>query len=99
MTKITELFKSAKARLSIMMTLAVCAMVGMACATGGGETPPADTTATMDTIMTSTITELTTVQQALLDLISQILPVALVVMGSVLVVTLGIRLFRRFTSA
>lgn len=98
MTKITEFFKSAKARLSVMMTLAVCAMVGMACATeGGGSTPSTD--ATMSTITTSTIEELTTVQQALLNLISEILPVALVVMGSVLVVTLGIRLFRRFTSA
>lgn len=53
-------------------------------------------TATMDTIVTDTVTSLTTVQQALLNMISQILPIALVVMGSALVVTLGIRLFRRF---
>lgn len=87
-----ELLRSAKLRFSIMLTLAVVAITGAAFATG-------ETNATMDTITTTTVTQLTTVQQALLNLISQILPVALVVMGSVLVVTLGIRLFRRFTSA
>lgn len=88
-----ELLRSAKLRFSIMLTLAVVAITGAAFATDSN----AD--ATMDTITTTTVNQLTTVQQALLNLISQILPVALVVMGSVLVVTLGIRLFRRFTSA
>lgn len=96
--KIVEFLRSAKARLSVMMTLAVCGMVGAACATGGTDPAPS-TDATMETIADSTIETLTTVQQALLNLISEVLPVALVVMGSVLVVTLGIRLFRRFTSA
>lgn len=89
-----ELLKSARLRFSIMMTLAIVAITGAAFATGG-ETPDA----TMASITTATVNQLTTVQQALLNLISEILPVALVVMGSVLVVTLGIRLFRRFTSA
>lgn len=89
-----KLLKSAKLRFSIMMTLAIVAITGAAFATGS-ETPDA----TMASITTTTVNQLTTVQQALLNLISEILPVALVVMGSVLVVTLGIRLFRRFTSA
>lgn len=88
-----KLLKSAKLRFSIMMALAIVAVTGAAFASGEG------TTASMDTITSTTVAQLTTVQQALLSLISQILPVALVVMGSVLVVTLGIRLFRRFTSA
>lgn len=88
-----ELLCSEKLRFSVMMTLAIVAITGAAFATGG------ETNATMDTITTTTVNQLTTVQQALLNLISEILPVALVVMGSVLVVTLGIRLFRRFTSA
>lgn len=83
--------KSRSMKLGVMMALAMSAMVIGAFAS--------ETNATMDTITTTTVTQLTTVQQALLNLISQILPVALVVMGSVLVVTLGIRLFRRFTNA
>lgn len=97
-TKVAEFLRSVKGRLLVMATLAVCSMVGMACATGGTDPAPS-TDATMTTIADSTIETLTTVQQALLNLISEVLPVALVVMGSVLVVTLGIRLFRRFTSA
>lgn len=77
-------------KLGVMLTLAVCAITGAAFAT--------DTSATMATIQTTTVTELTAVQQALLNLIQAILPVALVVMGSILVVTLGVRLFRRFAS-
>lgn len=77
-------------KLGVMLTLAVCAITGAAFAT--------DASATMATIQTATVTELTTVQQALLNLIQAILPVALVVMGSILVVTLGVRLFRRFAS-
>lgn len=90
MSKIKEFLRSKSAKLSACMTLAVLAVMGGAFASEGG------TAATMDTIRTSTVTQLTTVQQALLGLIQDILPVALVVMGSVLVVTLGIRLFRRF---
>lgn len=88
MNKIKELFRSKSAKLSVFMTLAVLSVMGGALAD--------DTATTMDAIRTSTVTQLTTVQQALLGLIQDILPVALVVMGSVLVVTLGIRLFRRF---
>lgn len=90
--KLFEGMKSRSMKLGVMMTLAMSAVIVGAFATG-------ETSATMDTITTTTVTQLTTVQQALLNLISQILPVALVVMGSVLVVTLGIRLFRRFTNA
>lgn len=81
--------KARYARLCACLTLVVLSVIGSAFATG-------ETNATMDTIRTATTTQLTTVQQALLNLIQDILPVALVVMGSVLVVTLGIRLFRRF---
>lgn len=88
MSKIKEFLCSKSAKLSACMTLAVLAVMGGALAD--------DVAVTMDGIRTSTVTQLTTVQQALLGLIQDILPVALVVMGSVLVVTLGIRLFRRF---
>lgn len=88
-----EFLHSARLRFSVALTLAIVAITGAAFATGG------ETNATMETITTTTITQLTTVQQALLNLVSQVLPVAVAVMGSVLVVTLGIRLFRRFTSA
>lgn len=90
--KIKNALKSRSVKLGTMLTFALCSVVMGAFATG-------ETNATMDSIATATITNLTTVQQALLNLISQILPVALVVMGSILVVTLGIRLFRRFTNA
>lgn len=92
MFNVMAYLKSAKLKLGVMMTLAICAITGAAFATG--ET----TNATMATIQTDTITQLTTVQQALLNLISAIMPVAFVVMGSILVVTLGVRLFRRFAS-
>lgn len=55
-----------------------------------------DETETLTTIRTATVTGLTTVQQALLGIISDIIPVAIVVMGSMLVVTVGRRLFMRF---
>lgn len=92
MFKFMDYLRSAKLKLGVMMTLAVCAITGAALATG--ET----TDATMATIQQATVTQLTTVQQALLNLISAIMPVAFVVMGSILVVTLGVRLFRRFAS-
>lgn len=89
MNKIREFFSSKSMKVASFLTLAICAVMGSAFATDAQN-------ATMASIATTTVNELTTVQQALLNLISQILPVALVVMGSVLVVTLGIRLFRRF---
>lgn len=76
-----------RVRLCVCLTLVVVSLVSSAFA---GET------ATIDTIKTMTVTQLTTIQQALLSLIQSIVPVALVVMGSVLVVTFGIRFFRRF---
>lgn len=90
MSDFLAFLKSRKLKTSLMMTALIVAVTGSAFAT--------ETNATMQTIAAATVTELTAVQQALLNLISQILPVALVVMGSILVVTLGIRLFRRFAS-
>lgn len=76
-----------KAKLAFCLSLVVLSVMGSAFAAE---------TATIDTITAMTVTQLTTIQQALLSLISSIVPVALVVMGSVLVVTFGIRFFRRF---
>lgn len=90
MEKIKGFLRSKSAKLSACLTLAAVAVMGGALASEG------DTSATLETISAATVTQLTTVQQALLQLIQDILPVALVVMGSILVVTLGIRLFRRF---
>lgn len=77
-------------RLGVCLSLAILSVLGSAFATQQGSST------TIDTVKTMTVTELTTIQEALLGLISDIVPVALVVMGSVLVVTFGIRFFRRF---
>lgn len=89
MAYLKSLFSRKYAQMSACLTMAILAVMG-------GAMAAESTNATMATIQTATVTELTTVQQALLNLIQAILPVALVVMGSILVVTLGIRLFRRF---
>lgn len=80
-----------RVRLCVCLTLVVVSLVGSAFAS-----EPDTGSATIDTIKTMTVTQLTAIQQALLSLIQSIVPVALVVMGSVLVVTFGIRFFRRF---
>lgn len=82
------LFRQKSMKFALCLSLCVLAVMGAAFATSE---PP-----TVATVRAATVSELTTIQQELLELISAILPVALVVMGSVLVVTLGIRLFRRF---
>ena len=84
-----QVLKGKSFRLSVCLSLAILSVLGCAFAEDSGA-------ATIDSIKTMTVTQLTTIQQALLSLISDIVPVALVVMGSVLVVTLGIRFFRRF---
>lgn len=86
--KLKQVFRSRYAKVCTVLTVLCFSLVTSAFAT--------ETNATMDTIAAATVTQLTSVQQALLNLIQQILPVALVVVGSILVVTLGIRLFRRF---
>lgn len=78
-------------RLCLCLSAVVLSVMGFAFAGESG-----GSSVTVDTIRTMTVTQLTTVQQALLNLISDIVPVALVVMGSVLVVSFGIRFFRRF---
>ena len=82
-------FRQKSMKFALCLSMLVVAVTGAAFATG-------ETTPTIATVRASTVAELTIVQQELLQLISSILPVALVVMGSILVVTLGIRLFRRF---
>lgn len=84
-----QVFKGKSLRLSVCLSLAIFSVLGCAFATGSGGEEIAE-------ITEMTVKQLTVVQQALLSLISDIVPVALVVMGSVLVVTLGIRFFRRF---
>ena len=83
------MFQAKANKLGVCMTLAILAVMGGALAEDS-------TSATMATIRTATVAQLTTVQQALLGMISDILPVALVVFGSIMVVTLGVRFFRRF---
>lgn len=84
------MLKTFRAKMGVCLTMALSILTVLAFATGDS--------ASMSSITTATVTQLTTVQQAMLNLISQILPVALVVMGSILVVTLGIRLFKRFAA-
>ena len=83
-----ETLKAKYVRLCLCLSAVVLSVMGFAFA--------GESSVTVDTIRTMTVTQLTTVQQALLNLISDIVPVALVVMGSVLVVSFGIRFFRRF---
>lgn len=87
---VAPLLSRFRAKLGVCMTLVAVALMGGAFAQEGGSS------VTVDTIRALTTTQLTTVQQAMLQLIQDILPVALVVMGSILVVSLGVRLFRRF---
>ena len=89
MKSIKQALTTKGVRLWLCLTMVMVSAVGFAFASE-------PTTATIDTISAMTVTQLTTIQQALLGLISSIVPVALVVMGSVLVVTFGIRFFRRF---
>ena len=77
-------------RLGVSLTAVISALVVSALAEG--------TSATMDTIVTLTTTQLTLVQQALLSVIQSIVPVAIVVFGSIFVVTFGKRIFSRFAS-
>lgn len=85
-----QVLKGKSFRLGVCLSLAILSVLGCAFAT------EPESAATIDSIKTMTVTQLTTIQQALLGLISDIVPVALVVMGSILVVTFGIRFFRRF---
>lgn len=85
-----QVLKGKSFRLSVCLSLAILSVLGCAFATDDGGS------VTVDSIKTMTVTQLTSIQQVLLGLISDIVPVALVVMGSVLVVTFGIRFFRRF---
>lgn len=83
-------------RLGVCLTAALSALVVSAFAEGGAT--PAATAVTMDTISTMTTTQLTAVQQALLNCIQSIVPLAIVVFGSLFVVEIGKRVFRRFAS-
>lgn len=77
-------------RFGVTLTAVISALVISALAEGSA--------ATMDTIVTLTTTQLTSVQQAVLSVIQSIVPVAIVVFGSIFVVTIGKRIFCRFAS-
>ena len=89
MKRFFGMFNAKARRLGVMLTLSLCLLMSFASASE-------PTTITIDTIRTATVTSLTSVQQGLLGIISDILPVALVVMGSILVVTIGKRVFMKF---
>lgn len=55
------------------------------------------TTATAASIVQAATTALTTVQGNAMDMIAGVVPVAIVVMGAVLVVRIGIRVFKSVT--
>lgn len=55
------------------------------------------TAATVDSIITSASTAITTMQGNALTMIQTVVPLAIVVMSSVLVVRIGIRVFRQIT--
>lgn len=53
---------------------------------------------TMETITTALTGQFTTVAKSLTDIIGDVLPIALPVVGAVLVVTLGIKIFKKVVS-
>lgn len=52
---------------------------------------------TMEAITIALVTAISTTASNAMDAIAKILPVALPVMGAVVVVTIGIRVFKKFT--
>ena len=56
-----------------------------------------DSSTPMTTITTAVTTGLQSVQSDALDLIASVLPYALALMGAFLVISLGIKAFRKFT--
>ena len=52
---------------------------------------------TMEAITTALVTAISTTASNAMDAIAKILPVALPVMGAIVVVTIGIRVFNKFT--
>lgn len=64
---------------------------------GAGEGKEDGLQTTQNAIVTTLGTSFTTVAQDALDAISTILPIALPVLGAVIVVIVGIKIFRRVT--
>ena len=57
----------------------------------------AETPSAMEGVTTALTTGITTIASSATDAIAKVLPVALPVMGAIVVVTIGIRVFKKFT--
>lgn len=57
----------------------------------------AETPSAMEGVTTALTTGITTIASNATDAIAKVLPVALPVMGAIVVVTIGIRVFKKFT--
>lgn len=56
----------------------------------------AETPSAMEGVITALTTGITTIASSATDAIAKVLPVALPVMGGIVVVTIGIRVFKKF---
>ena len=56
----------------------------------------AETPSAMEGVTTALTTGITTIASSATDAIAKVLPVALPVMGAIVVVTIGIRVFKKF---
>lgn len=57
----------------------------------------AETPTAMESVTNALVTGVTTIASGATDAIAKVLPVALPVMGAIVVVTIGIRVFKKFT--
>lgn len=56
-----------------------------------------DSSGSLDTVKTGMVTGLTAASASIMDVLGSILPIALGILAAVLVITIGIRVFRRVT--
>lgn len=57
----------------------------------------ADSSGSLDTVKTGMVSGLTAASASIMDVLGSILPIALGILAAVLVITIGIRVFRRVT--
>lgn len=56
-----------------------------------------DSSGSLDTVKTGMVSGLTAASASIMDVLGSILPIALGILAAVLVITIGIRVFRRIT--
>lgn len=92
MRKLLEKFKSRQAKILTMVAMTAMILTCFASADGGTTTSGNSGTSTITSTLT---TSLSTVANDVMSVISAVLPYALTVVGAGLVVTLGIKIFKK----